>query len=350
MKKNRIVLIFILSFIFIFNVEATSFSDVSNIGDKIETKKDVDGSSFNIGNTVKVNNNSNGINFTLGNIAEVSGKSDYSFIVGNEVNIKDADFKDGFIAGNIVNIESNIKRDSYIAGNIINLDGKIGRNVYITGSEVTINGEIEGNVSIAAEKITVKNAKINGTLNYNDDARISISKNSSISKSKTYESNKNEKSFVNKIFSVFELYTNLLLLGIILMLMFKKMFDKIEKLEVNFESIVKHFSIGFLFLIAVPIISLILISTMLGVGIGLILLAIYFIIMYMSSIFSCYYIFNKLLNKKIENKYTILIVGLVIIYALRLVPVISGIVQPVFLLVGIGIICNLISDFIKSNK
>lgn len=352
MKKIKILFIIAFAFLLIPSAEAISFNDLSESGDNIKIKKDINGTSFIAGNNVDVSNKTDGISFIAGNSLNLSHESDYIFAAGNLINLQNTKFKDGFIAGNTINIDSNeIQRDLYVAGNTITIKGKVERNLFVGSSKVVIDGVIDGDVYLSSENIRISSStRINGTLKYNEKANIKIDDKAYVKAQKEYKQVSNKANFASRVLDIFGLYSNLLIFGIALLFLFKKVFKKLEEKELTFENVVKNFGVGILILITVPIISLILISTMIGISIGIVLIGLYILIIYLSNIFSVYYIFNGILSKKVSNKYTILIVGLAITYALRLVPFVGNIIQMIMLFTGIGIIYELISNLIKSNK
>lgn len=354
MKKIKILLLIITisMFSFISGVSAIPLKKVMFVGENMKVSKEVDGTMFLAGNTVNAKNSINGMSFIAGNTINVSSKQDYLFLAGNTISLKNAKFKDGFICGNLLSInKSNIERDLYVAGNVININSNIGRNLSVAGSKVTINSEISGDLYIASEKIVItKNAKINGTLKYNENAEIKIAKDSIIDKQETYVSKEKENSFMSDLFSRFESFVNMLLVGIILLFIFKNSFKKLSKQDINFSEILKNLGIGFLVLLAVPILCLITMITIIGVSVSIIVGGMYILFIYISTIFSTYYISNKLLKEKIKNEYTILMIGLFCVFLLKLVPVIGSMLTLFILFLGLGLITNLIVSYIKSNK
>jgi hypothetical protein len=134
------------------------------------------------------------------------------------------------------------------------------------------------------------------------------------------------------------------------MFLFKKIFNKISNIPFTTPTVLSNFGIGLLFLVVVPIISLILFVTIMGMSAGFILTAIYVIFIYLSSIFSSYYFANNIIGEKVNNEYTTLIIGLALVYFIRLVPFVGSIVSMIVLFVGLGILYKLTYEFIKLNK
>ena len=130
---------------------------------------------------------------------------------------------------------------------------------------------------------------------------------------------------------------SMILIGVILLSINKKMFDDISKLDKNASSIAKKCLLGFAFLILVPIASIILIASTIGIGLGIICILLYGIMIYVSIIPTAYFIGNWIAKDKIDNKYLLLTISLLIIYVLRLIPIIGGIVTFLSLCFGLGV-------------
>jgi len=109
------------------------------------------------------------------------------------------------------------------------------------------------------------------------------------------------------------------------------------------KDVFKLLSLGFVFLLCIPIISITLLMTGLFSSLAIILLILYGLFIYLSEIFTAYilanYIDNKWFNKKLNN-YLLIIIGLFIIRVLSIIPVIGGFITFVVLLIGLGIISD----------
>lgn len=354
MKKVKIfVELLLISLMFLSPVNAIDTEELAHAGESVKLDKEIQGSSFTAGNNVDITSRIDGINFAAGNIINDSSTSDYSFIAGNQINLNNISTKDLFIAGNIININSStIKRDVYVAGSEVNFDGIIGRNMNIAAGKVVINGNIKGNVVIDADTIEISdNVIIEGTLKYNEDAKTTISKSTSIVDIKTYKNSSNtKKTIIDSLYEIFISFGSALLCGAILLALFRKYFEKISSNNLDANYFFKHVLIGLVVLVVVPIISIILMITGIGLSTSLITLAIYSIIIYLSNIITGYYFSKNILSSKITNEYLILLIGLFVIYFARLIPIIGGLVSLFSLLFGIGLISKNIKEFVNKNK
>lgn len=323
--------------------------------DSLTLQENLSGTAFVAGNQVTSTNEVDGILFAAGNIANISSTSEYAFIAGNFISLDNASFRDGFIAGNEIKINtSNIERDLYVAGSRVALNSDVGRHAYIGGEEVVVDSVINGNLTIYATNIVINsNTVVTGTLKYSEASKITISKDANIGNTEIVkESAKpiNEvkintgKSIylivVEKISSWIFSSLNLLLVALIMIFLFPRLFEAIHNNEKN--SIIVNAGIGLLSLIVIPIVAIIIMITGVGVATGLLSIIFYGVFIYVSSILAAYYFGSMFLGEKIKNKYLLLIVSILILKLLTIIPFIKILVSLFALCVGLGIIIRLV--------
>ena len=313
----------------------------------------MEGSGFVAGNMVTVNNEVDGMLFAAGNVVNVSSRSDYMFAAGSQLNITDASFKDGFVAGSIIEFNNvAVDRDLYVAGQKITLKGNVGRNAYIAGDNVIIDGIIGGDLYVDASSIVINsNTVVNGTLSYNEDTEVTISKDAMVTSTSTYKNvstNSNPidvnvsfgTTFVSKLISKLISLVNILLVGLLMVLLIPSLFKKLSQIEVN--KLLPSFAWGLLILIVGPILALIAMLTYVGIATGMITGVIYGLLLYLSTIFSTFVVTSLILKNKVKNPYLILLIGLPCLYIIKLIPFLGGLVSFGFLCLGLGLLTNLI--------
>jgi len=340
--KKLFVLLIISSFLILPNVyaEDSNYLNVSN-----NTVKTVNHSMFTAGDDVSTNNMVKGIDFTAGNNLNISGSSEYGMFAGNSIKFKGMVTRDLFIAGNDIVIDSsaNIARDLYVAGNSITISADIKGNVFLVAREVSIDSkEIDGDVNLTGNKLTISdNTKINGTLKYNDNIEYSNT-NASIKEVKTYHVEDNNKDEIPSISSVLLGIVTSFLVALTIYLLLPASYKVLD--EVNKSNVLKTFGSGFLFLIAVPVIFIVLMISIVCMPIAIIALLLYGIIIYLSSIISSVY-FGKLIGNKIlklNNVYLQMLIGIVITRLVKLIPVIGGLYSFVIIVLGVGLVYNML--------
>lgn len=357
MKKKIFGILIMLTLFAVAPVEAkeiNSFHMVSD--DKVTFEDTVNGDSAIAGNLVDIIGNIDGIGFIAGQTVNVNGNLEYGFLAGQNVNINGQISKNIYAAGETITLskDANIGKDLFLAGNSINLNGNIQRNINIYASTVTIKKgtTINGNITIEASNIKVEDgASIKGTLKYNEDAKNDINDNSSIGKITTYEKEKNEGFNTSEILSSI---LNMVVVFLSITIIIPKTLDKTNEIyKKKNNNYIKNIGIGFLILICVPLISLILLASNIGVYLGLILVALYAIAIYLSFIISGYILGNLILVKLMKlntNKYLSGIIGIILLKILMVIPVLSTIICLIAITLGLATIWNLLQKDEEENK
>lgn len=327
--------------------------------DSVSVKNSINTTSFVAGNNVDVSSTVDGLNFIAGNNVNVSSTQDYAFIAGNIITLNNVSAKDAFIAGSLIKVNSSIIRDLYVAGETIVVNSDISRNLYAGGENITINSIIDGNVNLAASKITIgENAIINGNLTYNDDAEININKSATIKSTKTYKTNNAEiEKDINPVTVILSTisaklmsFISILAISLLLIALNKKVFKEITKIKKDASTIITNVAIGFAVLCGLPIAAIILLFTVIGLPISIISLMLYGILIYLSITPTAYYFGNLLLKNKIKNEYLQFTIALLVIYILKILPFIGGLIGFISLCFGLGVYTTLLNKYIKSNK
>ena len=92
----------------------------------------------------------------------------------NTVSFAGENSGDAFVGGNAVSFSGSCGRDLAIAGNSVDIRGSVGRDLLAGGRSVSISGHVGGDVTLAAEEIRITDdAEIEGILRYNSSAKIS---------------------------------------------------------------------------------------------------------------------------------------------------------------------------------
>ncbi len=351
---NYLLVLLIVFTLSINYVEAkSSIKDLFKAGENIKIEEELDGTAFIAGDKVDLNNKINGIGFVASSELNINFEQDYIFGAGSTINIKDNIAKDAFILGEKILIDENVilGRDAYIFTDTLTIKGTINRNLYIYGTTVNIEGTINGNIIVSALELNIdKNAKVIGTLKYNEDASIEGLRKDI--ETKTYKISTNNITFKEYITNFISSYIHITLLAIVLVFICESLFKKSlkETEDINTKKVATLCGKGFLILIGVPIIAMMLLFSGAFVSVGVIGAILYGILMYISNIFTAYFLANildKKIFKKNMNSYLLMIIGLFIIYLLGMIPLIGGLISFISMLLGIGIAGNMLLDIKK---
>ena len=362
MKKKLVIITIFLLVIATIPVFATD-KNAFKAGDTINSEEEVNSTSFFAGNNINLSSTIDGLSFVAGNNIIVSNKQDYLFVAGNNIEVVNADTKDAFVAGNSVTIESSKIRDLYVAAEDITITSDITRDAYIGGNKVTINGAIKGDLKIAADEIIIgENASVKGTLKYPEKANIKVAETAEVQNKETYKTKEvnTEVTLKDTIISAVTSFLSLLLVAFILLATNKKLFKQISKEEKSVNNFLKNSLIGlgllllipflaiidFLknsliglgLLLLIPFLAIIALFTVIGIPMSIIVLLLYGIFIYISLIPTAYYLGGWILKDKITNEYVLLGISLFVIFVIKYIPIIGGLVNFIFLIFGFAIL------------
>lgn len=353
MKKMFMFLI-VLCLAFVPMVHAKNINhSYSEFGNDVVLSDDVFGTSMIAGESTETTGDVQGINFMAANNIKFGGQSEYLVCAGNSIKIGGRVLNDTFIAGNIIDIKSSalLERDVMIAGSDVEINGFIGRNVTIYAAKVVIDeASIGGDIKIYAEDVMIgDSAKIMGSVSVPKDAKAKISSNvKNVVKTNAIHTEDVDvfmQFLVNKVWS----FMGLTLVFAVLTLLLPNLFNKIQKKyeKVDFNQGVESVTKGLVFLIIVPVLSIVCLLIPFGTPLSLIMLALYILMIYLSKVFFAYLLGYKIWQKYFKGDINMLVVGLIgllVLFVLDFIPIIRGLALMISLLFGIGIIVELFND------
>lgn len=330
--------------------EVDYFNVVSE--ENISKSYKVNGNSIIGGNNVSVKNIVKGIDMVFGNNVTYKSISDYSAVFGNVVNVNGTTENDGFIFGNSINFDEDYKgnRDVFVFGNAVTIRGEISRDVVIFAESVIIeNAKIGRNVTIYSSSAEVKNSEVSGKLYYSEDTKINISDDSKVNEKEVVKTENvviPQKTFGQRVVDfLLSLCTTLVLFAafaLIVPALFKRIENKLEGVKAS--NVFAMLGFGLLALIAIPFVSILAFITIVGLQLGFFALAMYVIMLWLSTLFTGYAIGLLVWNKCIKKDTNILLVGLIGISTLKiltLIPIINAISVIFSILFALGLILKL---------
>lgn len=314
---------------------------VMEASESISYNKSADGSVLLAGNIVNYSGLSEGILMLAGNNVTSRGSSEYGLVAGNNLDVYGDFQKDALIAGNIIKIDATFGRDVLVFGSNVTLTGIVDRNVTIYASNVTLKDvEVAKNVKIYADTLEVNdNVKINGELTY-QTVKSNISEKAKIGNLKSIATKKYTKTYLDTLKDRAISYASMLLVFAVLALFVPNSLKNVGDEKISPNQIVTYIGYALVFLILVPVASLILMMLGIGLPLALMLLGIYAAAVYLSYAYMGYYIGKKIYtkNNKEENLLLEGLIGISILYAISLIPYIGGTITFFAYLCGLGII------------
>lgn len=358
MKKYGKYLLVLILFLICPTVEAKEIDHFTTKADNDVVIEDTYNASVAAaGDSVSFEGIIKGIALGAGNKVVLNGETDYAILLGNSITTNSKVNNDLFIGGNLVTIgdKSEFKRDAVIAGADVELNGKFDRNVSIYAQKVTLkNVNIKGNIKIYATNVIVdKTAKVEGTLSYPEDSKYSADKEAIIGKVvKTDAIQKHDdQNYFSTVSAKMWSFLCYALVFAAISLFFPRALNKInEKYEkAEFGEVIEVFTKGLVVIVLVPVVAVILCCTMIGIPLGIILVLLYGIAIYLTTIFAAYLLGYKIWQKVFKKDINVLFLGLIglfILFLLGLIPGVRTLVSIITTLIGLG----LIFDSIRSKK
>ncbi|MDZ7838717.1 MAG: polymer-forming cytoskeletal protein [Actinomycetota bacterium] len=216
-------------------------------------------------------------------------------IAGGIVNINSDISDDLMVAGGRVTIgkDATIGGDLVITGGILNIEGQVKDRVFATGGNVVIAGQIGKDVRVdQVDSLTVSSsASIGGNLSYSSMQPASIAEGAEISGQLNFEQIEKERTLREKTrfgapFAIFTAtyiggkilsFISLFVLGILLILAMPRVFEKFsQRLRISLGNSVGAGAIALfgvpLAVLVVFILSIFFMVTVIGSGIGLLLM------------------------------------------------------------------------------
>jgi len=339
-KKNFKIITFVILLICILSSTVVATSEniptikesVFKAEDNITISDNVLGNCFLAGTNITINGIISGDVFVAGTNVEINGTiTGNLFVSSQNVTINGQLYKDAFVACKTLNVSEDavISRDLFCAGETLNYNGTTGRNLNIAISNLNINENavIDGNLNYWSNKeTTIPEYVVANEINYHQSAKLSVV------------------DYILDLLSVIILTT--IIWGICL-LMFPKFIEN-SKTILSKKSL-KTLGIGTLAFISTPIICLILfiLSLLLSLptlafGLFTLIGFVYAIAIIISiaiiSIALAGFLKEKFKLKDLHKNIWYILAITIIIWLLKLIPIINGITMFVVIVTAFGII------------
>ncbi len=265
-----------------------------------------------------------------------------------------------FTVTNSLNIVGSIGVNVYNVSDDFTLDGTIKNDLFSTSNKTNLNGSIYNCANISAENIIIsEDANIEENLNYSSKETINIPNNvvkGNINYSLIDTKQDNSFDLNDFIFSVISFIVFVIVIFIISKWLNCKFVNKYPDFVKNLP---KSLLYGLLGLIVTPIVCIFLLILGITINLSLVLMAIYFILLFIASSIVII-ILAKLMSNKLHTKFekandTLLsilsIAVLSLVYKiLQLIPTFGIIVTFAFVIVGIGILIKSIIPTKEQKK
>ncbi len=313
--------------------------DLFLLGQNITIDGRVNGDLFFFAKDISINGEVSGDIIGMAQIFSINGIALDDVRVGGQfVNVNGEIQKNATLSGQFISInkKSKIGGDLLIGGNEIKIEGLILGEVRAGGESISLAGEIGKFANLNAREILVSRSSIiKGDLRYRAK-KAEIIEGAKI-EGKIEEIPLKEKARKSKWLSWKFYFWKFIFMvaGIIVGFVFIKLFPSLVfRVKMEITHIWKSLGIGFALLICVPVASIILAITVLGIPISLILIALYLIFLYIGRIIFASFMGDKILKK--ESPILSLIVGMFIFTVLFSLPFVGWLLNLIALSIGLG--------------
>lgn len=376
------------------------FAFTAKSGENVNITTSINDDLYAFGSNIMVLEDIEGDLIAAGGRIEVTGKVSQDLMVaGGMINLGGDVGDDVRTAGGFITISGNIDDDLIAAGGQITVknDANVGGELMVSGGTISIGGEVIGDALLSGANITIS-GKINGSVKIDDVEELTVTDGAEIAGDLEYRSamkadisdkakiggevketiKVKEVEVVSKApWAVFSAtyfgskmisFLSLFVLGIILLLAVPKFFEKfVDRMKSTLGYCV---GAGAIMLFGVPIgvliiflISIILFITIIGAGLGLlgitsnvIIIVLYALFIYTSTVFLSYFIGRMILIKTSLNmskygwKVLAYLVGLAVVVVAYSIPFAEWIIRFAGVLFGFGGIALVLKDMIFKPK
>ena len=261
-------------------------------------------------------------------------------IAGGDLNI-DAVIADDLAAtGGSITLSpgTTVGGNAWLAGGEIHLAGTVLGNLKLAGGHIRISGRVRGDVEIDGAEIEILDgARIEGELSYKSPQPVTPADGASVSGEITYEAV--DWDYADRGFGL--LFSITLAVASILFYLFFPHYTIASVRRIGSDPWVS-LGLGFVFTVATPIVAFVLMLIVLGLWVGLSLLALYCVALLSGFLIACFFVADrgaKLLGLDIASRGRRLISVVAVIFVLgliQLIPLAGGLILFLLLLFGLG--------------
>jgi len=261
-------------------------------------------------------------------------------IAGGEITIDATIGDDLMVAGGEINVTSATSTggDTWLAGGDVSMAGTVNKDLFIGAGDIRISGTVHGDVELEGGEIHIlEGAFIEGDLHYKSPAKANIHPDAKITGNVTYE--QIQWDHPHRGYGILFSLT-LVVAAIVLFLIFPG-FTVSAVGRVSADPW-RSLGVGLVLLVVTPIVALLLMSIVLGVWVGLSLLALYFLALVTALLIGCFFIGDwgaRRLHKNVKTTTRRLVsvtIAIILLGFIQLIPFIGGLLLIAILLLGLG--------------
>ena len=235
-----------------------------------------------------------------------------------------------------------VEKDVNAYGSQIIMRGRVGGNFRTSGDHLTISGQIDGDVQAECAKIVILNtAIIGGSLKHSPDADVKVDDGAQIlgGVSKLESKEKTKKGYT---FGSFLLdgwwFLGSLVVGCLILVLFGRYMSEVSSAVT--QASLRTLGVGILFLVGLPIIVIACALTLVGIPAGILILALWVILLYLADILVGRALGDWLLARfrpgRPSSPFTALAIGLLLITLLVAIPFVGTVIKIAVFALALG--------------
>ena len=322
--------------------------DLYLLGTTITVNGTVNGDVFAAGTSITINGTVNGNVSLAGQDVTIGGSvSQGGRVAANSVSVLGSVGQDLLLLANSTAVHSGalIGRDLILTVSSLTLDGAVERRVAGIADTVTLNGSVGSEVDISVSTLTIADgASIGGDLTYRSENDAEIASGAQIGGEMTHEMTA-ETDDTDVGFSINSIVVGIVGLimaavyGTVLLVVFPRL--TVAASNQLLENPVMSLGMGIVFLIVVPIVSILVMITVIGIPLGLIALLLYGIALFSAQIFVGMTIGRLILSFFADGRKRLiqffgLLIGLLILFGISFIPYVGPWAPLIVIIFGLG--------------
>ena len=283
-----------------------------------------------------------------GDVLAAGGQVRLNGPVGESVRAAGGDLRfAGAIAGDLLGMAGSLRTtpqaaiagESYLMGGDLRLDGQLGQALEARAGSLALGGSVGGPARLYAERLAVgEGARIAGPLRMETETEAPIAAGATVGgeiQRNTIEREEGAGGLAGWVIG----FLMALLVGLTALWLVPGAADRSSRLAVRSPG--QRFLIGFLTLLVAPVAAVLAMITVVGIPLGLLLLAAFAAALYLSQLVVAWTAGRKLLEGRVDmqgfgGRAGALALGLLIVYLLRAIPVVGVIVTLAIVMWGLG--------------
>ena len=332
-------------------INADAGDEVSKLGDiaddyyaaggKVNIEANIEGDVVAAGGRLSIDSSISEDLIAAGGYVTVRGSiRDDLRVAGGNIEIA-AEVGDDLIAagGNVsIGESTTVNGTVHLAGGSIKLAGAIQGNVTVAAATLEISGTIDGNLEYMGDRIELLDkAIVKGDLNYQSPNQASVAADATILGAINHEEKDWERS--SRDFGLLSLLTFVVAVTVFLLVFPNYAVGSARRIGAE---PLKSAGAGFLLLVLTPILAILSMSLVLGIWVGLTLLAFYAVALLTSYLIGCVFVGDwgaKRLNQDASSRGRIILAATLAIVLLKLIsalPLVGNLLIFLLLVAGLG--------------